>query len=46
MYLEFDGHTPVLALTCIFQFHRGEYTVREVKEQLQKEGLLIRQVEN
>jgi glutamine amidotransferase/cyclase len=27
------------------QFHRGEYTVRQVKEHLQAQGLLVRQFE-
>jgi len=27
------------------QFHRGEYTVKDVKDFLQEEGLLIRQIE-
>lgn len=27
------------------QFHRGEYTVKQVKEHLQERGLLVRQFE-
>lgn len=27
------------------QFHRGEYTVSQVKDQLQKDGFLVRQFE-
>jgi glutamine amidotransferase/cyclase len=29
----------------IVQFHRGEYTVKQVKDYLQKQGLLVRQFE-
>ena len=28
-----------------WQFHRGEYTVRQVKEYLARKGLLVRDVE-
>lgn len=28
------------------QFHRGEYTVKQVKDHLQQEGLLVRQFED
>ena len=27
------------------QFHRGEYTVKQVKDRLQEEGFLVRQFE-
>lgn len=29
-----------------FQFHRGEFTVSEVKQYMAKEGLEVRQVED
>lgn len=38
--------TPADAALGAGMFHRGEYTVQDVKVHLQKEGLLIRDVEN
>jgi glutamine amidotransferase/cyclase len=29
----------------MFQFHRGEYTVTQVKDHLQSQGFLVRQFE-
>lgn len=37
--------SDVLVL-IVNQFHRGEYTVKQVKDFLQQEGLLVRQFES
>lgn len=44
-FAEVFGSTTTDAALGAGMFHRGEYTVKEVKECLQKEGLLVRQYE-
>lgn len=37
--------TIVLKANDDLQFHRGEYTVKQVKDHLQQQGFLVRQFE-
>lgn len=45
-FAEVFEKTPTDAALGAGMFHRGEYTVKQVKDHLQKEGLLIRQFED
>ncbi|KAK0615536.1 Imidazole glycerol phosphate synthase hisHF [Lasiodiplodia hormozganensis] len=45
-FAEVFEKTPTDAALGAGMFHRGEYTVKQVKDHLQKEGLLVRQFED